>query len=90
MQRRKRWEELFHRRASLPLSMAKVDHSEWEAEIESRFAALRAKQRGEGRDLTQREAQALAGEWYRWYINPHEKNPRELATGPSSARFLST
>jgi len=72
-----RWEELFHRPASLPLLKAKVGHSEWEAGIDSRIAALRAKQRGEGRDLTQREAQALAGEWYRWYIDPHEENPGE-------------
>jgi hypothetical protein len=30
-------------------------------EIESRITALRAKKRGEGRDLTQRQAHALAG-----------------------------
>jgi hypothetical protein len=73
----KRWEEKFHRPASLPLSKAKVDHSEWEAEIESRIAALRAKQRGEGHDVTQREARALAGEWYKWFVGQHEENPGE-------------
>jgi hypothetical protein len=45
------------------------------AEIESRIAALRAKQRGEGHDLTQREARALAGEWYKWFVGQHEENP---------------
>jgi hypothetical protein len=72
----KRWEELFHRPASLPLSKAKADHSEWVAEIESRIAALRAQHRGEGHDLTEeRQARALAGEWYRWFVGQHEENP---------------
>jgi hypothetical protein len=71
----KRWEELFHRPPRLPLSKAKVDHSEWAAEIESRIATIRAKQRGEGHDLTPHQAQGLAGEWYRWYIRFHEENP---------------
>jgi hypothetical protein len=62
----KRWEELFHRPASLPLPKAKADHAEWIAEIESRISALRAKQRGDGHDLTQREARALA---------QHEESP---------------
>jgi hypothetical protein len=71
----KRWEELFHRPASLPLSKAKVDHSEWVAEIESRLETLRARQRGEGHDLTERQARALAGEWYRSFVRQHEENP---------------
>jgi hypothetical protein len=70
-----RWEELFRAPAGCPPSRARVLHSEWEAEIDSRIAALRAKRRGEGRDLTQRQAQALAGEWYRWYVSPREENP---------------
>ena len=71
----KHCEELFYAPTSCPPQRAKVLHSEWEAEIDSRIAALRAKQRGEARDLTQREAQALAGEWYRWYVSQHEDNP---------------
>src|SRR5262245_44061943 len=73
----KRWEELFHAPADTPLSQAKVQHSDWEGQLVGRIAALRAKQRGEGRDLTQREACALAGEWYRWYVGQHEENPGE-------------
>jgi integrase len=73
----KRWEELFHRPASLPLSKAKADYSEWVAEIESRFATLRAQRRGEGHDLTERQARAFSGEWYRWYVGQHEENPGE-------------
>src|SRR5467141_176066 len=75
----KHCEELFYAPASCPPQRAKVLHSEWEAEIDSRIAALRAKQRGEGRDLTQREARALAGEWYRWYVSSHEENPGQAA-----------
>jgi len=71
----KRWEELFHRPASLPLSKAKVGHSEWEAEIETRFATLRAKQRGQGHDITHKQARALAGEWYRWFTGPYDEDP---------------
>src|SRR5258708_6582703 len=51
-----RWEELFRAPAGCPLHRAKVLRSEWEAEIDSRIAALRAKQRGEGHDLSHREA----------------------------------
>jgi integrase len=72
-----RWEELFHAPAGCSPQQAKVLRSEWEAEIESCIAALRAKQRGEGHDLTQREARALAGEWYRWFVGQHEENPGE-------------
>jgi integrase len=74
-----RWEELFRAPAGCPLHRAKVLRSEWEAEIDSRIAALRAKRRGEGRDLTQREAQALAGEWYRWFVGQHEENPGKFS-----------
>jgi hypothetical protein len=70
-----RWEELFRAPAGCPLHRAKVLRSEWEAEIDSRIAALRAKQRGEGHDLSHREARALAGEWYRWFVGQHEENP---------------
>jgi hypothetical protein len=71
----KRWEEPFHAAASLPLSQAKMLHSDWEGQIVSRIAALRAKKLGEGHDLTQREARALAGEWYKWFVGQHEDNP---------------
>jgi integrase len=70
-----RWEELFRAPAGCPLHRAKVLRSEWEAEIDSRIAALRAKQRGEGHDLSHREAHALAGEWYRWFVGQHEEDP---------------
>jgi integrase len=73
----RRWEELFSLPPGFSAQQAKQRHSEWEGEIESRFAALRAKQRGEGRELTHREAHALAGQWYRWFVGCHEENPGE-------------
>jgi integrase len=72
---KQRWEVKFHAPASVLPAQAKVLFSQWQAEIDDRFATLRAKQRGEGRDLTQREARALAGEWYRWFVGQHEENP---------------
>jgi integrase len=74
---KRRQEERFRQPADCPEHRARVLFSEWQSEIDSRFAALRAKQRGEGHDLTRREAHALAGEWYRWFISQHEDNPGE-------------
>jgi integrase len=54
---------------------AKVRISEFTAEVESRIEAIRAAQRGEGQSLTQRQALALAGEWYVWYVARQEENP---------------
>jgi integrase len=71
----KRREEIFRAPADCPAARAKVMFSKWQSEIDSRFAALRAKQRGQGRDLTQRQAHALVGEWYRWFTAQHDENP---------------
>ena len=54
---------------------AKVRIGEWTAEVETRIATIRAAQRGEGQSLSQRQAFALAGEWYVWYVGRHEENP---------------
>jgi hypothetical protein len=71
----RRWEELFRAPPDVSPQRAKALRAEWEAVIETRFATLRAKKRGEGHDLTQKQAHALAGEWYRWFTGPHEENP---------------
>src|ERR1700751_1400440 len=55
------WEEKFRRPAGTPPAKAKAEFAAWLAEIEGRVTTLRAKQRGEGHDLTQRDARALAG-----------------------------
>jgi integrase len=62
------WEELFSAPAHETPSRAKVLFSEWQAEIDNRIVSMRAKQRGKGVDLTQRQSQALAGEWYHWWV----------------------
>ncbi len=54
---------------------AKVRISEWTADVETRIATIRAARRGEGRSLTERQAFALAGEWYVWFVARHEENP---------------
>jgi hypothetical protein len=67
-------EEIFSAPGADSLPLAKRKHNDWLSEIEGRIATLRAKQRGEGRDLTQREARALAGAWYRWFVGLHENS----------------
>lgn len=54
---------------------AKTRLGEWEAEIETRIAALRAKANGQGMPLTRLNAIALAGRWYTWFIKQHEEDP---------------
>ena len=68
-----RWEA----KLSLPAGTkdAKVRIGEFTATVETQIAAIRAAQRGEGQSLTQRQALALAGEWYVWYVARHEENP---------------
>lgn len=53
---------------SMPITLARAKHREWSSEIEARIANIRAARSGEGRALTPREARALAGEWYAWYV----------------------
>jgi integrase len=52
----------------MPVLLARAKHREWSSEIEARFANIRAERKGEGRTLTPKEARALAGEWYGWFI----------------------
>jgi len=53
--------------------------SEWQADIDNQIKAARAKQRGEARDLTQKEAFALAGAWYCWYTTTCDDNPGDAS-----------
>jgi len=76
-----RWEAKLTLPAGMKSHETKVRISEWTAEVESRIAAIRAAQRGEGQSLTQRQAFALAGDWYNWYVGRHEENPAPSSTG---------
>src|SRR5260370_22896262 len=70
-----RWEAKLTLPAGMKPQEAKVRVSEFTATVETQIAAIRAAQRGEGQSLTQRQALALAGEWYVWYVARHEENP---------------
>jgi integrase len=69
------WEEKFHRPCDTPWDKAVAEHAAWAAKVKGRIAALRASKVGKGVDLTQREACALAGDWYRLYTSQHSDNP---------------
>ncbi|WP_130229366.1 hypothetical protein [Bradyrhizobium sp. Leo121] len=61
--------------ADTPRHEAKARLGEWEAEIETRIATLRAQRNGEGQPLTRVNAIALAGRWYNWFVAQHEDDP---------------
>lgn len=71
-------EELFHRPALTSPGEAKRDFSEWLADAEARIAAIRAQRSGQGLSLSQRQASALAGEWYRWFTSRHPLNKADF------------
>ncbi|MEY9459777.1 integrase [Bradyrhizobium ottawaense] len=58
--------------ADTPKHEAKARLGEWEAEIETRIATLRAQRNGEGQPLTKLNAIALAGRWYNWFVKQQE------------------
>src|SRR5262249_873686 len=65
----------FQRPAGTPPEKAKAEFATWLAEVEGRIATLRASKGGKGVDLTQRQADALAGDWDRWFTSQHLDNP---------------
>jgi hypothetical protein len=56
------------------VQLARAKHRVWASEIEARIANIRATRNGDGRSLTPKEARALAGEWYEWFIARMGKN----------------
>jgi integrase len=70
------WEEKLSIPAGTSPHEAIARHGEWLAEIETRIAGLRAAKIGERQPLTRRNAHALAGEWYRWFVARHESDLR--------------
>ena len=57
-----------------------MQHAVWVAEVETRITTIRARQRSDRQPLSQKQARALAGEWYQWFVAQHEDNP-VLASG---------
>ena len=50
---------------------------DWETEVEARIEAIRAERTGQGVSLTARQARALAGEWYEWFVARHPVSERQ-------------
>jgi integrase len=71
------WEAIFYAPVGTSPQKAKTAHAEWLALVEGRVAILRQQKLGGGVDLSQRQAAALAAEWYRWFVSQHEENPGE-------------
>jgi hypothetical protein len=63
-----RVEAKFFAPASEGAANAKQEFRNWEAEVAGRITAIRAERTGEGIALTSRQARALAGEWYEWFV----------------------
>ena len=70
-----RHEAKFFARASLGAYEAKQQFRAWEAEVERNIETIRRTIRGEGIDLDHKQAHALAGDWYNWFIAQHDNDP---------------
>jgi hypothetical protein len=68
------WEARLTLPAHLNEAEAKARHGEWLADVETRIATLRAAANGEAHSLTRVGALALAGRWYSWFVEHHEKD----------------
>jgi integrase len=49
---------------------------DWLNEIEARIANVRAERKGDGQTLTPKQARALSGDWYHWYVERHQARPQ--------------
>jgi integrase len=61
--------------AGTPKAQAKALHGQWLAEVETRIERIRAAAKGTGQPLTQRNALALSGVWYSWFVGRHADDP---------------
>jgi integrase len=61
--------------AGTPKAQAKALHGQWLAEVETRIERIRAAAKGTGQPLTQRNALALSGRWYDWFLARHHDDP---------------
>ena len=56
-------------------SSARREAQEWGAEIDTRFGNIRAARMGDGLALSRKQALALAGAWYNWFVARYEEVP---------------
>jgi integrase len=69
-------EARFRSTAGTREGQARQEFRDWDAEIASRIERMRAEARGEGLpSLTHRQAHALAGQWYVWWVGQYEEEP---------------
>ena len=73
------WEARFRAPTGTPITLARAKHREWLTEIAGRIENIRAQLNGQGRSLSPKDARALAGEWYSWWIE--RQRARRLHTG---------
>jgi hypothetical protein len=66
-----RFEAKFSAPAKIGAHVAKQMFRDWETEVAARIGSIRAERTGEGSALSPRQARALAGEWYEWFLAKH-------------------
>jgi hypothetical protein len=71
----KRREERFRVPAGTTPAQAKRQYADWHSEISGRIATLRAVRRGEGIELSHKDAVALSGRWYSWFVARYHDEP---------------
>jgi hypothetical protein len=79
-----RHEAKFSAPASVGLQEAQRMFREWEAKVAGNIETIRRTQRGEGIDLTHKDAHALSGEWYNWFI----ARPERVSAARTSAAAI--
>jgi hypothetical protein len=72
-----RSEAKFHAPASVGLLEARHLFREWDTETAGRFENIRRTPRRGSIELDHKNAVALAGKWYSWFIKRHENEPGE-------------
>jgi integrase len=56
-------------------AQAKAQLGQWLAEVETEIERIRAAAKGTGQPLTVRNAMALSGRWYKWFLARHDDDP---------------
>ena len=71
------WEAKLTLTAETSARDAKIRWAEWLSVVEAQIKAIRDNRDGKAQALSERQALALAGEWYRQFTQTHEENPGE-------------
>jgi hypothetical protein len=61
--------------SSTSKAQAKARLGQWQAEVETQIERIRAAAKGIGQPLTVRNALALSGRWYEWFLARHDDDP---------------